>query len=163
MSALVTLDRSTAGQIRIVLRESKGGGVGFLVFVGIVAVGLYLLMPAARNAPGPLVGLLAVAVGWAGFAMSAREEYIVDRDSRTVRARYWSLLGLREDQVKGEEIAAVRLGIGGPDDDRLLVELLEARGKVRLRLPRRVNTFSSSDQKTVGRLLAESLSLPVVS
>jgi hypothetical protein len=161
MSARVTIDRVTPDQARITVREGSGGVVTFVLFVTGIAVVLSWLIPAARTSPGPLLLLVTIALAWSGIALSAREVYVVDRGTRTVAARYSWLFGHREDRLTAGEIAAVRLGIGGPDDDRRLVELLGATGKVRLRLPRRVNTLTPMDQKTVGRLLAEYLSVPL--
>jgi hypothetical protein len=161
MSARVTIDRVTPDQAWITVREGVGGIATFVLFVTGIAVVLYWLIPAARTSPGPLLVLVTIALAWAGVALSAKEECIVDRGTRTVAARYTWLFGHREDRLTAGEIGAVRLGIGGPDDDRRLVELLGTSGKVRLRLPRRVNTFTATDQKTVGRLLAEYLSVPV--
>jgi hypothetical protein len=55
----------------------------------------------------------------------------------------------------------VRLATSGPYDDRRVVELLGPGREVRLRLPRRVNTFSAADQRSVGRLLADHLRVPL--
>jgi len=159
-SAQVTIDRLTPAQVRIAMREGGGGVVGFVVFVLLVATALYALMPQARAQPAPLVGFLAVALGWASIGWRAREEYIVDQTERSLTARHVWLVGQREEQVRAHEISAVRLARRGPDD-RFVVELLATQGQVRLRLPRRINTLSARDQSRIGRLMAEHLGLPL--
>jgi hypothetical protein len=141
--------------------------VSFVVFVAGVAAALYVLMPAARARPAPLVGVVTLALGWAGVARRAREEYLVDQPARTLTARRVGLLGLlgllgrREEQMGTHEISAVRLDRRGPDNDRLVVELVGIDRRVRLRLPRRVNTLTAHDQSTIARLLAEQLGVPL--
>jgi hypothetical protein len=161
LSAEVTIDRLATGQVRIAMREGWGGIAWFVLFVVCVAVALFALMPQARAQPGWLIGVVAAALAWAGIARHGREEYLVDRQTRSVTARRSGLLDRREDQVSGQEISAVRLARSGPDDDRLVVELLANQRVVRLRLPRRINTLTASDQASIGRLLAEHLDVPL--
>jgi hypothetical protein len=159
-TAQVTIDRLTPAQVRIALREGGGGVVSFMVFVVVVATALYALMPQARAQPAPLVGFLAVALGWAGIGWRAREEYNVDQTTRSLTARHVWLVGQREEQVCAHEISAVRLARRGPDD-RFVVELLATNRQVRLRLPRRINTLTARDQSRIGRLVAEHLGVPL--
>jgi hypothetical protein len=161
LSAEATIDRHTPGQVRIALREGGAGIARFVGFVVAVAAALYVLMPAARAHPAPLVYVVAVVLLWAGIARSAREEYIVDQTTRSLTARHVWLLGRREMKVSAQEVSLVRQVIGGPDDDRRLVELLGTHREVRLRLPRRVNTLMASDQRIIGRLVAEHLDVPL--
>jgi hypothetical protein len=161
LSAEATIDHPSPGRVRIALREGGGGVAGFLGLVGAIVAALYVLMPAARAHPAPLGWLVAVAVGWAGIALTAREEYLVDQATRSLTARYVWLLGRGEVSVSGLEIALVRMALSGPDDDRRVVELLGPDQEVRLRLPRRANTLSVSDQRSVGRLVAEHLGVPL--
>jgi hypothetical protein len=159
-SAQVTVDRLTPAQVRIAMREGGGGVVSFIIFVVVVATALYALMPQARARPAPLVGFLAVALGWAGIGWRAREEYIVDQTARSLTARHVWLLGQREEHVSAHEISAVRLARRGPDD-RFVVELLANHRQVRLRLPRRINTLTARDQSRIGELVAQHLGVPL--
>jgi hypothetical protein len=161
LAAEVTIERLAPGRVRIAVREGLAGIVQFVVFVALIAVALYALMPEARARPAPLLGLVIVALGWAGIARRAREEYVVDESARSVTARRMGLLEPGEDQVNAPEISAVRLARSGVDDDRLVVELLGPHRQVRLRLPRRVTTLTARDQSDIGRLVAEHLGVPL--
>jgi putative copper export protein len=68
VSAEATTDRLTPGQVRIVLREGGAGVASFVGFVVAVAAAIYVLTPAARARPTPLICLVAVAIAWAGVA-----------------------------------------------------------------------------------------------
>ena len=161
MSAETTIAHAAPGHVRIDVREGGPGVIGYLGFVIIIAAAIYALMPAARANPLPLLLALAIAVAWALIARTAREEYLLDGTTRSLTARYVWLLGRREKQVNGSDVTSVRLVRGGPDDDRLLVELMGPGREVRLRMPKRVNTLSESDQEAVGRLVAEHLGVPL--
>ena len=161
MSAEATIDRLTLGQVRIALRECGAGTASFVGFLVAVAAAIYVLMPAARAHPRPLVYVVAVAFGRAGIARSAREEYIVDQTTRSLTARHVWLFGRQEVKVSAQDVSLVRLALGGPDNDRRWVELLGTRREVRLRLPRRVNTLTASDQRSIGQLVAEHLGVPL--
>jgi hypothetical protein len=161
VSAQATIAHLTSSQVRIALREGATGIATFVGFVVAVAAAIYGLMPTARVHPAPLFGVVGVALVWAGIAWSAREEYLVDQATRSLTAWHVSLLGRRELKVSAQEVALVRLALGGPDNDRRLVELVGTRREVRLRIPRRVNTLSASDQKSIGRLVAEHLGVPL--
>lgn len=161
MSAKATIARLAPGQVRIVLRESGAGVASFVGFVVAVAAAVYALTPAARAQPAPLGAVVAIALVWAGIARAAREEYLVDRTTRSLIARHVWLFGRGEEHVTEREVAMVRLASGGPDDDRRLVELVGPDQAVRLRVPRRVNTLTENDQQAIGQLLAEHLAVPL--
>jgi hypothetical protein len=161
VSADVSIARPAAGQLRIVVREGWPGVATFVGLVAAVAAAVYALTPAARAQPGPLGVAVAAALLWAGIARNAREEYVVDRATRSLTTRHVWLFGTREEHVDGAGIVAVRPATSGPDDDRRVVELLQPGATVRLRLPRRVNSLSAAGQSEVAGLLAEHLGVPV--
>jgi hypothetical protein len=161
VSAETSIAHDAPGHVRIVVREGGPGVEGYLGFVIIIAAAIYALMPAARANPLPLLLVLAIALAWAVIARTAREVYLLDGTARSLTASYESLFGRREKQVSGSDVTSVRLARGGPNDDRLLVELMGRGREVRLRLPKRVNTLSASDQQEVGRLVAEHLGVPL--
>ena len=157
MSARVSVDRTTPGQVRITLREGPGGIVDFAAFVFVVAIGLYALMPNARAEPAPLLLFLAATLGWAGLAWRASEEYVVDETTRTLVANRVGLFYPGK-HLGADEVTAVRLARREPDD-RDVVELLGNRGKVVLRIPRRIGTLSAVDQVGIGEMVASHLGL----
>jgi hypothetical protein len=161
VSAEATIEHLPAGQVRIALREDGAGVATFVGFVVTIAASVYLLMPPARAQPVPLLGMVAVAVVWAVVARRAREEYLLDQAKRVVTARHRWLFGQGENQVGAQQVAIVLLTLGGPDNDRRLVELLGPGRELRLRVPRRVNTLTPSDQRAIGQLLAEYLGVPL--
>ena len=160
MNAEATIDRSAPGQVRIVLREGTAGVATFAGFVVAIAAAIYLVMPAARAQPGTLGGIVGAALAWAAVAGGAREEYLVSQGTGLTARQVW-LFGRREDQVSAEEVTAVRLARAGPDDDRRVVELVGLRKEMRLRVPRRFNTLSVTDQRAIGQLLAEHFGVPL--
>jgi hypothetical protein len=159
-SAQVRIEWLPSSQIRIALREGEGGIVGFVIFIAVLCTALYWLMPGVETNPGPLFACMAVAFGWTIFGWRAEEEYVLDQASRSLTARRVGLLRRREKQVRAAEISAVRLARSGADD-RFVVELLGQRRRVHLRLPRRINTLTASDQSRIGRLVAEHLGVPL--
>jgi hypothetical protein len=161
MSARVTIDQSDPDEIWIELRQNGAEVTRFCVFVFVVLGALYGLIPGARSTPGWLLALLGIAIGWSIIALMSREEYIVDGAEGTITVRITSPLGNRREQFRAGEVAAVRLAIGGPDDDRRLVELVAPNGKLRLRVPRRLTTLSAGDQGEIGRTLADTLGVPL--
>src|SRR5262249_37301856 len=116
--------------------------------------------PAARSSPGWLLALLALGAVWSTIALSAREIYAIDRTAGAIIAERSSLLGARRQMLESSEVAAVRLALGGPDDNRRLVELVDRDGRLRLRLPGRITTLSERDQSEVGRAIAGYLGVP---
>jgi hypothetical protein len=87
------------------------------------------------------------------------DTYITERG--TIAMMVSSVLGRRSQNVPVEEVSAVHLSIGGPDDNRLLVDLIGKDGTARLRLPRCLTTLTERDQAEIGRLLAERLDVPL--
>lgn len=157
-AARVTIERLAPTRLRIAMRES---GPAILIFAGFVVVAVaaaFTLMPEARAEPAPLVGILAVALGWALFAWSSQEEYVVDHTTRSLTV-FPVLRKPRELRVP--EISSARVARTGYDDDRLVVELVGSNGKVLLRLPRLINTLTTSDQLHLGLLLADHLGIPL--
>ena len=92
---------------------------------------------------------------------SAREVYLFDRAARAVRVQRVSLLGRSEELLSVEEVITVQQAVRGPDDNRLVLELVTRRGEVRLRLPRRLTTLGAAEQDSVGRLIAGHLGVPL--
>ena len=157
MGARVTIDHPGRGVLRIELRQDAGEAIRFAAFVVIVAGALYALTPAVRAAPGWLVALTFLAATWAAIALTAREEYTIDTLAESIVATRVSAIGSRQQSIGTQEVAAVRITIGGPDDNRRLVELLGSDGAPRLRLPGRMTTLSEADQTAVGEAIAEHL------
>ena len=90
---------------------------------------------------------------------SAREVYLFDRAARAVRVQRVSLLGRSEELLSVEEVITVQEAVRGPDDNRLVLELVTRRGEVRL--PRRLTTLGAAEQDSVGRLIAGHLGVPL--
>lgn len=159
MGVRLTVDQPAAHQIQLLLRQDSGEVAQFLLFVFVIAGALFLLTPQVRSSPAPLLGLVGAAVAWCAVARSARECYLFDRAARTVRLERVSLLGRSDELLSIQEVAAVQQALRGPDDDRLVLELVTGRGEVQLRLPRRFTTLGLADQSRVGRLVADHLGL----
>ena len=161
MSARVTIDESADESVWIELRQNGAEVVRFAAFAAIVLAGLYQLAPGARTAPGMLLALLGVAAGWCAVALAGREVYTIDTERGTIAITVSSVLGRRSQTVPVDEVSAVQLSVGGPDDNRLLVDLIAEDGTARLRLPRCLTTLTECDQAEIGRLLAERLDVPL--
>ena len=161
MGARVTIDQPAPHQIQLVLRQDSAEVARFMLFVLVITGALLLLVPQARSSPVPLLGLVGAAVGWCVVAGSAREVYLFDRAARAVRVQLVSLLGRSEELLSVEEVITVQQGVRGPDDNRLVLELVTRRGEVRLRLPRRLTTLGAAEQDSVGRLIAGHLGVPL--
>src|SRR5215813_11527946 len=73
MSAGVAIDQPTPHQIQFLLWQDSAEVPRFMLFVLVIAVAFFLLMPQARSSPMPLLGLVGAAVGWCAVAGSARE------------------------------------------------------------------------------------------
>jgi hypothetical protein len=97
MSAGVAIDQPAPHQIQLRLRQDLAEVTRFMLFVMVIAVAFFLLMPQARSSPVPILGLVGAAVGWCAIAGSAREVYLFDRAARTVRVQRISLLGCFEE------------------------------------------------------------------
>ena len=69
MSARVAIDDS-ADVLWVELKQNAGEVIRFAAFVLIVLAGVYSLTPAARNAPGALLAVIGVAVGWSIVALA---------------------------------------------------------------------------------------------
>lgn len=161
MSARVTIDESVDESLWIELRQNGAEVVRFAAFTVIVLAALYQLVPGARTASGFLLALLGLAAGWSAVALAGREVYTIDTERGTIAMMVSSVLGRRSQNVPVEEVSAVQLSIGGPDDNRLLVDLIGKDGTARLRLPRCLTTLTERDQAEIGRLLAERLDVPL--
>lgn len=161
MSARVTIDDSVDESVWIELRQNGAEVVRFAAFAAILLAALYQLVPGARTAPGLLLALFGVAAGWSAVALAGREVYTVDTERGTIAMMVSSVLGRRSQNVPVEEVSAVQLSIGGPDDNRLLVDLVAKDGTARLRLPRCLTALTERDQAEIGRLLAERLDVPL--
>ena len=161
MSAQVTIHDSIPGELRVELRQAGGEVVTFLIFVIVILVALYVLVPAAREAPGLLLALLGITTGWSVVAISAREIYGFSDETGTIDVLVSSLLGDRRRRIAAREVTAVRVTTGGPDDNRRLVELLVEGGKQRLRLPARLTTLTDDDQLEIARVIATQLRVPL--
>jgi hypothetical protein len=157
----MTVDQPAPHEVRLVLRQDWGEVTRFMLFVLVLGGALFLIMPEARTAPAPLLGLVGAAIAWCAVAVTAEERYLFDRADRTVRVRRVSLLGRSEEGRSLAEVCAVQQAVSGPDDNRRVLELVTEDGQVRLRLPRRFNTLSALDHDTVGRLIAKHLGLPL--
>ena len=107
------------------------------------------------------MALLGVAAGWSAVALAGREVYTIDTERGTIAMEVSSVLGRRSQSIPVDEVTAVQLSIGGPDDNRLLVDLVAEDGTTRLRLPRCLTTLSERDQVELGRLFAERLDVPL--
>src|SRR5215510_11705728 len=108
MSAGVAIDQPTPHQIQFLLWQDSAEVPRFMLFVLVIAVAFFLLMPQARSSPMPLLGLVGAAVGWCAVAGSAREVYLFDHAARTVRVQRISLLGRFEEFFSVEEVVAVQ-------------------------------------------------------
>jgi hypothetical protein len=161
MSTHVMMDMPDTERLRIELRRSAGEVVRFGLFVLVVVSALYLLMPAARTEPGPLLAVLVAAGAWSAVALSASELYEIDREAATIEATRSSVLGRRRLSLTTREVAAVRLRIGGTDDNRRLVELISDTGVVRVTLPWRLTTLTVSAQQELGHTIASHLEVPL--
>jgi len=159
MSAAVAIDQPAPHQIQLLLRQDSAEVTRFMLFVLIIALAFFLLMPQACSSPVPLLGLVGAAVGWCAIAGSAREVYLFDRAARTVRVQRISLLMRFEEFLSVQEVVAVQQAVRGPDDNRLVLELVTELGELRLRLPHRINTLGAADQDSVGRLIAGHLGI----
>ncbi len=163
MGVRISIDQPMPHQIQLQLRQDSGELVRFVVFVLAVIVALLLLMPQARTSPAPYAGVLAVALGWCLVAATAREAYLFDRMAETVSVQRSSLLWTSGKLLSVTDVAAVQEALSGPDNNRLVLELVTDRGKVLLRLPRRLTTLDRTDRSEVGRLLADHLGVPFLS
>ena len=162
MSARVTIDASVDASVWIELRQNGAEVVRFAACAAIILAALYQLVPGARTAPGLLLALVGVAAGWSAVALAGREVYTIDTERGTIAMTATSVLGRRSQIVRIDEVSAVQLSIGGPDDDtRLMVDLLAADGSPRLRLPRCLTTLTERDQAEIGCLLAARLDVPL--
>ena len=130
MSAGVAIDQPTPHQIQLLLRQDSAEVTRFMLFILVIVVAFFLLMPQARSSSMPLLGLVGAAVGWCAVASSAREIYLFDRAARTVCVQRISLLGRFEEFFSVEEVVAVQQAVRGPDDNRLVLELVTEFGEV---------------------------------
>jgi hypothetical protein len=119
-----------------------------LAIATVAALDLIVMVGAGLPASATGERLLAIAVPTMDLCLS-------------LTARHVWLLGRGEVTVSAQKVSLVRLALGGVDDDRRLVELLGPHREVRLRLPRRINTLTADDQRSIGRLVAEHLGLPL--
>jgi hypothetical protein len=161
VSADVSIARPAAGQLRIVVREGWPGVATFVGLVAAVAAAVYALTPAARAQPGPLGVAVAAALLWAGIARNAREEYVVDRATRSLTTRHVWLFGTREEHVDG---AGGRRRASGHQRTRRR----PARGRAAAAGSHGAATAPPTRELAVGRrpvggrgLLAEHLGVPV--
>ena len=161
VSARVTIDGASDDRVRIELRQSAGEVTQFVAFVLIVLGALYTSLPKAREAPALLLALLGIAVGWVTVAMTGRELYTIDESTGTIDALISATVWRHRQQIPIRHVVAVRMATGGPDDNRLLVEVVDADGSVRLRLPHRISTLDERDQAEIARLIAARLDLPL--
>jgi hypothetical protein len=161
MSANVSIDTATEDRLRIELRQNVGEVAQFGTFVMVVIGAVYALMAAVRSSPGWLLGVLALAVVWSVIALTAREVYMIDGVAGTIDATRSSLLGQRHQALATSRVAAVRLCIGGTDDNRRLVELVDGAGVTLVRLPRRLTTLSDATQSELGHAIASCLGVPL--
>ena len=161
MSTRVTVDMREGNALRIELRQGAREVIMFgLLVLGVVSA-VYALMPAARSQPGWLLAILAAAGAWAAVALSAAEVYEIDGEARAISATRSSLLRRRRLSLTTRDVAAVRLRIGGPDDNRRLVELVSNTGVVRASIPWRLTTLTASAQQELGHAIASRLEVPV--
>lgn len=161
MSTRVTVDMRESHSLRIELRQNAGAVIVFGLFVLAVVSALYALMPAARSEPGWLLAIVAVAGAWSAVALSASEQYEIDSDTGAIRATRSSVRGRRHLSLTTRDVAAVRLRIGGPDDNRRLVELVSDTGAVRVSIPWRLTSLTASAQQELGHAIASRLEVPV--
>ncbi len=161
MSARLTIDESAEESVWIELRQNGAEVVRFAAFTVISLAALYQLVPGARTAPGLLLALLGVAAGWSAVALAGREVYTIDTERGTIAMVVSSVLGRRSQSIPIDEVSAVQLSVGGPDDNRLLINLVAADGTTRLRLPRCLTTLGEREQVELGRLFAEQLDVPL--
>jgi hypothetical protein len=161
MSARVTIDESVAESVWIELRENGAEVVRFAAFAAIMLAALYRLVPGARTAPAVWLALVGVAAGWSAVALAGREVYTIDTGRGTIAMTASSVLGWWSQGIPVDEVSAVRLSVGGPDDNRRMIDLLAADGTTRIRLPRCLTTLSEHDQAEIGRLFAERLDVPL--
>lgn len=88
-------------------------------------------------------------------------DHVVDSSNGVIDVTASSPLGRYRKQIGVEDIRAVRVLTGGPDNDRLLVELMGPDGDPRLGLPGRLTTLSARDQLEVARVLSDRLRVPL--
>jgi hypothetical protein len=162
MAARISIDQPASHQMQLLLRQDSGEIVRFLLFVLLIAGALFVLIPQVRSSPAPLLGLVGVAIAWGAIAASASECYLFDRTARTVHIERLSLLGRTEKLVSIQRAVAVQQVVRGPDDNRLVLELITGWGEMQLRLPRRLTTLEPGEERRVGRLVADHLGLPLL-
>jgi hypothetical protein len=162
MSARVSVDIDELGQIRIALRQSGSEVLLFGLFVVGVVIAVYALMAQARTSAQWLFVLLGLGATWSVIAMTAREDYAIDGRLGVVDATRSSVLGRARRELSTGEVAAVRLAITGPDDNRRLIELVNSDGGAQLSIPWRLTTLSPTDQWEVGQLIAHGLGVPLI-
>lgn len=160
MGSLASIHQPTPNQVQLRLRQNSVELVRFVVFVLSVVGALLLLMPRARTSPASYLGAVGVAFGWSLIAATAREAYLFDRMAQTVSVRRSLLFWTSGKLLSMTEVAAVQEALSGPDNNRLVLELVTDRGKVLLRIPRRLTTLDRTDRSTVGRLIAVHLGVP---
>jgi len=160
MSARVIIDES-ADVLWVELTQNAAEAIRFAAFVLMIVAAFYDLTPGAREAPGVLFAIFGIAAGWSIIALSGREVYVVDTSNGLIDVTASSPLGRYRKRIGVEDVGSVRLVTGGPDNDRLLVELVAPNGDPRVRLPRRLTTLSARDQLEVARVFAERLEVPL--
>lgn len=157
----MTVIQPSANQLQITLQQGAAEVAAFIVISALIggALAFGVPMPLSSRLITLLVVLL-LAGGWGVYAIGCSEEYSFDREAgRYVIARR-TPLGVSERAGSLGDLAFVNMEVGGPDDNRRLVVLVELTGR-RITLPRRINTLSEADQRELGRTVADFLSLPL--
>jgi hypothetical protein len=162
MGARIIIEQPTSDQLQLLLRQDFGEVMRFLFFVLFTAGALFVLIPQVRSWPAPLLGLLGGGIAWGAIAASASECYLFDRTARTLRIERLSLLGRTEQLISIQRAVAVQQVVRGPQDNRLVLELITGWGEMQLRLPHRLITLEPGEQLRVGRLIADHLGLPLL-
>ena len=157
----MTITQSTANQLQITLRQNFSEVAGFLAMSLLIGGALAF----GFNSPPStkvftLFIVLLVAGGWSAYAIGCSEQYCFDRDANRYAIARVTPLGSSARGGALQDLAFVSMELGGPDDNRRLVVLVESTGR-RLTLPRRINTLSEDDHLAMGRAVAGFLGLPL--
>jgi hypothetical protein len=153
----MTITYPSMNQLRVTLRQSAAEMAPFLIMTMLIVGVLAFSAPAPTSRKiAPALGILLLAVGWCAYALGCSELYEFNRDkNQYILTR---LTPLRRSVITGslQEIRQISAEMGGPDNDRRLIVLTEASGR-RQALPRRINSLSETDQRELGRAVADFL------
>jgi hypothetical protein len=126
----MTITQSTANQLQITLRQNFSEVAGFLAMSLLIggALAFGFDSPSVSKITTFLIVLL-LAGGSSAYAIGCSEQYSFDRDTNRYAIARVTPLGSSARGGALHDLAFVSLELGGPDDNRRLVVLVESTGR----------------------------------